>query len=96
MDAQEFVNSIHNTNRLVRLAHYTEDKYNARGNTIVVDPENSIAVVVDMGGIPEITKIIPGAVVQFSRHPEAEPRIIGRPAYVSPTVVGGQKFGKSP
>jgi hypothetical protein len=95
MDAQEFVNSIRNTNRLVRLAHYSEDKCDGRGNAIVVDPENSIAVIVDMGGIPEMTQIIPGAVVQFSRHPEAEPRIIGSPAYVSPTVVGGRKFGKS-
>jgi hypothetical protein len=96
MDAQEFVNSIRNSDRLVTLAHYTDDKCDGRGHAFVLDAESAIAVILDFGGRPEMTEIIPGAIVQFSRHPEGDRRIVGRPAYVSPTSVGGRKFGTSP
>ena len=37
------------------------------------------------------TKVEYGAIVAFIEHPEAEPRIVGRPAYWDQRVIGGYR-----
>lgn len=95
MDAQEFSNMLRTDKRLIRLAHYNDDTCDGHGQAIIVDHDNNLAVMLESCN-EETTKITRGAIVKFSRHSEAEPRIVGNPAYVSPVLVGGVKFGKSP
>jgi hypothetical protein len=95
MDAQEFVNSLRNSDRLIRLAHYTNEICDGHGRAIIVDRENKIAVMVESCN-EDATKVTRGAIVRFEQHPEAEPRIVGEPAYVSPIIVGQVKLGKEP
>lgn len=95
LDAQEYVNQLRASDRLIRLAHYKEDKCDGRVLSVVVDQANSIAVALHECGDSRETFVGAGAFLKFAIHPEAEPRIIGEPAYAHPTMVGGRKFGKS-
>ncbi|MFN3158743.1 MAG: hypothetical protein ACE37I_05480 [Rubinisphaera brasiliensis] len=82
MDAQEFVNLLRDDNSVLRLACF-DDHGNCigRGQGLVVDDDKQIAVMLTNCGNPQKTNIKPGAVVAFIEHPEAEPKIVGRPAY---------------
>ena len=93
MDAQDFVNSLRNSDRLIRLAHYTGESCDGSAQALIVDAEKGIAVMLQSCN-EELTLVTRGAIVRFERHPEGEPRIVGEAAYVSPIVVGGIKLGK--
>ena len=83
MDAQEFITRAKDQGTLVRVAHFDDEGLpNGAGEALIVDGLNRIAVMLTECNKDE-TGIGPGAIVQFSRHPEAraEPRIVGRPAY---------------
>jgi hypothetical protein len=92
MEAKEFLDILRDEKEIVRLAHYDEDKCDGRGNALVIDDENHIGIMLEDCGWADRTKIKAGAIVKFVTHPEAEPKIVGTPAYVSPVVLGGEKF----
>ena len=91
MDAKEFVNRLKDPDRdrLVHLAHYDGEDCDGRGWALIVDAENSIAVMLGPCGQVRKTKVTRGAIVKFWRHPEGEPRIVGEPAYAVPINENG-------
>ena len=83
MDAKEFVNQARNQHDLISLSYFDDDEPLGKGEALIVDETNCIAVMLTECNEDE-TGIGPGAIVQFRRHPEAEPRIVGQPADLSP------------
>lgn len=92
MEAKEYLDLLRDKDNIVRLAHYTDDKCDGRGRAVVIDPTHNIAVMLEDCGDANVTLIKAGAVVQFIEHPEAESKIVGTPAYISPVVLGGRKL----
>lgn len=92
MDAQEFVNLLRDEHSALRLACFNDDgECVGRGFGLVVDDDKRIAVMLTNCGDPLRTKVEYGAIVAFIEHPEAEPRIVGRPAYWDQRVIGGYR-----
>lgn len=91
MEAKEYLDLLRGKNLIIRLAHYTNDKCDGRGNALILDKQHRIAVMVEDRGEPNNTLIKAGALVQYIEHPEAEAKIVGSPAYVSPVSLGGHK-----
>ena len=84
MDAQEFVNELRDADHITRLAWYANENCIGRGDAIILDPYERVAVMVQDCGDPCQTGIKAGMVVKYGSHPEAERRIIGTPAVVNP------------
>ena len=79
-------------NALLRLSHFDDDgKCDGRGEAVILDEEHSIAVMLGPCGDPNVTRIDAGAIVKFVRHPEAESKIVGTPAYGVPKTLGGSR-----
>jgi len=88
MDAQEYVNGA-KPNRLITLQLYEGEDPVDPVKALVLDSESGIAIAIEDCGDPIETGIARGAIIQYSRHPEAStpssgPRVIGRPAYFRP------------
>jgi hypothetical protein len=91
MEAREFVDLLKDEKRIVRVAAYgtrlvngrEEEQCIGRGHAVVIDERENIAILVEDCGTPYESGAARGAIVRFSSHPEAEPRIIGSPAYLS-------------
>lgn len=92
MEAKEYLDLLRDENDIIRLAHYTDDKCDGRGHAVIIDPDHHIAVMMEDCGDANVTLVKAGAVVKFIEHPEAEPKLVGTPAYVSPVVLGGRKL----
>ncbi|MEZ6052550.1 MAG: hypothetical protein R3C02_14375 [Planctomycetaceae bacterium] len=92
MEAKEYLDLLRDEKDIIRLAHYADDRCDGRGNAVIIDTEHNIAVMMEDCGDPDATLIKAGALVQYIEHPEAEPKIVGSPAYVSPVVLGGRKL----
>ena len=93
MEAKEFLDLLRDDGDIIWAACYDANgNCIGRGTAAVFDREHKIAIMLGDCGTPEITKIKAGAFVKFSAHPEAEPRIIGTPAYGVPTVIGGTRM----
>jgi len=91
MEAKEYLDLLKDDNAIIRLAHYDGERCDGRGNAVILDEEHQIAVMLENCGFPSATRIIAGAIVKFVKHPEAEPKIVGTPAYISPVVIDGQR-----
>jgi hypothetical protein len=91
MEAREFLNLVRDNQRIIRVAHYTDDACDGRGNALVLDSNSRIAVMLENCGDPDETLIKAGAIINYVLHPEAEPKIVGTPAYVSPVILGGRR-----
>jgi len=77
--------------RMLRLAHYANDECDGRCNAVILDEGNHIAVMLEDCGDPVVTLVKAGALVKYFEHPEAEPRIVGSHAYVTPFILGGRR-----
>jgi len=82
MEPREFLDLLRDDQQILCLAHYANDECDGRGNAVILDEENHIAVMLQDCGDPVATLVRAGALVKYFEHPEAEPRIVGRPAYV--------------
>jgi hypothetical protein len=91
MEAREYLNCANDERRIIRLAHYRGDACDGRGNALIVDSNSRIAVMLENCGDPDATLVKAGAIVSYVLHPEAEPKIVGTPAYVSPVILGGRR-----
>lgn len=92
MEAKEYLDLLRDDGAVLRLAHFDGEYCDGRGNAAVIDEEHSIAVMLQDCGDTDRTLVKAGAIVKFSKHPEAEPRIIGTPAYSHPVVLAGVKY----
>ena len=97
MEAKEYLDllrdeKLRDEKEILRLASYDGEHCNGRGDAVVIDKEYQIAVMLQDCGFPDETRIKAGAIVKFIRHPEAEPKIVGSPAYVHAVVLGGKKL----
>jgi hypothetical protein len=91
MEAREFLDLLRDDQRILRLAHYANDECDGRGNAVILDEGNHIAVMLEDCGDPVATLVKAGALVKYFEHREAEPRIVGSPAYVNPVILGGRR-----
>jgi hypothetical protein len=92
VEAKEYLDLLRDENAVICLAHYDGDKCDGRGEAVIIDEERQIAVMLHDCGDPQRTLIKAGALVKFIKHPEAEPKIVGSPAYSHPVVLGGRKL----
>lgn len=92
MEAKEYLDLLRDENAIVRLAHYDGERCDGRADAVIIDEDHQIAVMLANCGDPNVTKVAGGAIVKFIRHPEAEPKIVGSPAYAHPVVLGGIKL----
>lgn len=92
MEAKEYLDRLRDKKAIIHLAHYDGDRCDGRGKAFVIDEEHQIAVMLQDCGDPDETLIKAGAVVKFILHQEAEPKIVGSPAYTHPVVLGGKKL----
>jgi len=83
MEAKEYLDLLRDDQEIIRLAHYVDDKCDGRGQAVVIDEGHQIAVMLEDCGSPETTRVKAGAIVKFVTHPEAEPKIVGTPAYAA-------------
>ncbi len=79
MEAREYLDLLKDEKAIIRLAHYDGDICDGRGFAVVIDEDERIAVLLEDCGSSGVRA---GAIVAFITHPEAEPRIVGSPAYV--------------
>lgn len=84
MEAKEYLDLLRDDEAIIRLAHYDGDRCDGRGSAVIIDEEHQIAVMLLDCGDPEATGVRAGAIVKYFPHPEAEPRIVGSPAYNDP------------
>lgn len=92
MEAKEYLDLLRDDKAIIRLAHYAGERCDGRGNAVIIDEEHQIAVMLEDCGFADETLVKAGAIVKYVTHPEAEPKIVGTPAYASPVVLGGQKL----
>ena len=92
MEAKEYLDFLRDENAILPLAHYDGDRCDGRGDALIINEEHQIAVMLKDCGDPDTTLVKSGAIVKFVRHPEAEPKIVGSPAYVHVVVLGGKKI----
>jgi hypothetical protein len=81
MEAKEYLDLLKDEREILRLAHYVGDKCDGRGQAVIIDDEHQIAVMLENCGSTDVRA---GAIVKFIQHPEAEPKIVGTPAYIVP------------
>ena len=87
MDAREHLNILQDSNELIVLTHFDKNgKPDGQGKALIIDHDLRIAVMLSNCGQPEWTSIAAGAIVSFVTHPEAEPKIVGSPAYACPVL----------
>lgn len=91
MEAKEYLDLLRDENTILRLTHYSGEDPDGSGDAVVIDEEHQIAVMLQDCGDPDETFVKAGAIVKFIRHPEAEPKIVGSPAYARPVILGGQR-----
>lgn len=58
-----------------------------RGQGLIIDEDELIAIMVEDCGFPTVTGVPRGAIVRFSEHTEAQPKIVGEPAFIVPIYV---------
>jgi hypothetical protein len=92
MDAKEYLDLLRDDKAIIRLAHYDGENCDGRGEAVILDDHHSIAVMLQDCGDANQTLIKAGAIVKFLLHPEAEPKIVGTPAYSHPVILGGKKL----
>ena len=93
MDAREYHDLLRDDNAFIRLSHWNEDgQCDGRCQAVILDVDHQIAITLQPCGDPNETKIDTGAIVKFILHPEAEPKIVGAPAYAVPKVLGGLRI----
>lgn len=92
MEAKEFLDLLRDDGDIIRLASYDGERCNGRGHAVIFSDEERIAVMLEDCGDANTTLVKAGALVQFVIHPEAEPKIVGTPAYISPVMLSGRKF----
>ncbi|MCA9023817.1 MAG: hypothetical protein KDA86_01265 [Planctomycetaceae bacterium] len=81
MDAQKYVEHLRKNGGIIRLAHFDENGWcNGRGQAIVIDRKESIAMMLETCGRASITNITTGSIVKFQPQDNGEPKIIGEPA----------------
>jgi len=90
MEAKEYLDLLRDEKAIIRLAHYDGDYCDGRGEAVIIDKEHQIAVMLQDCDDPHRTRIKAGAIVKFITHPEAEPKIVGSPAYCHLVVLGGK------
>lgn len=85
MDAQQYVDHLRSQGEVLRLASFDEHGWcNGRGLAVVIDRGESMAMMLENCGRVSQTHITSGAIVKFQSKPDAEPRIVGPPAYPHP------------
>ena len=92
MEAKEYLDLLKDKKAILRLAHYSGDACDGRGRAVIINEEHRVAIMVEDCGNPDRTGIKAGAVVNFILHPEAEPKLVGSPAYASPVILGGTRM----
>ena len=82
MDAQEYVDLLRDEKAVISLAHFNAaGECDGRGRGLIIDEDQCTAIMIEPCGSAIRSEINIGAIVAFVRHPEAEPKIVGRPAY---------------
>lgn len=82
MDANTYVEGLRQRGDLLRLASFDEKGWcNGRGMAMVIDRQESMAVMLESCGRAGLTNITTGAIVKFQARAGCEPRIVGSPAY---------------
>ncbi len=84
MEAKEYLDLLKDGSAILRLAHYSGDVCDGRGQGLIIDEEQQIAVMLEDCGFPKDTGIRAGCLVKYVLHPEGEPKIVGSPATVRP------------
>ena len=84
MEAREFLDAARDAGLVLRLAAYSGTECVGRGQALVLNQENRIAVMLEHCGDPIRSGFAAGDIVCYFLHPEAEPRIIGSPARIRP------------
>ena len=82
MEAREFLDAARDAGLILRLAAYNGKECVGRGQALVLDQENRIAVMLENCGDSTDSGITAGDIVGYFLHPEAEARITGSPARV--------------
>jgi hypothetical protein len=82
VDATQYVEGLRKRGDLLRLASFDENGWcNGRAMAVVIDRQQSMAIMLETCGRAAVTNITTGAIVKFQRSDAGEPRIVGTPAY---------------
>lgn len=82
MEAREFLGAARDAALVRRLSVYSGSEFVGRGQALILDKDNRIAVMLENCGDPVDSRVTAGDIVGYFLHPEAEARITGSPASV--------------
>ncbi len=87
MDAQQYLNEVTESGRIVRFARWLDSECTGRGRGLILDRDQCIAVLIEDCGVPSTTHegLAAGAIVHYYESPDAPSdrvRVVDRPAYV--------------
>lgn len=84
MEAQKYVEKLRKNGGIIRLAHFDENGWcNGRGQAIVIDRKESMAMMLETCGRASVTNITIGCIVKFQDQDRGEPKIVGKPAILT-------------
>ena len=91
MEAREWFDKARDGGNIIRLNRFADvsgaAKSVGRVEALILDHDESIAVLLrSCSGLSRHEEWPGGTIVQFARHPEGEPRIVGRPANIDPNL----------
>jgi hypothetical protein len=83
-EARDYLNRLKDENCILRLVHFIGEYPDGRGQALVLNDEDRVAVMLEDCGDPTVSGIRAGDLVNYVTHPEGEPKIVGTPATIRP------------
>jgi hypothetical protein len=84
LEARDYLNHLKGDGQILRLARYQGSECVGRGQALILNEDDRIAVMLEDCADPADTGIRAGDLVNYLTHPEAEPKLVGSPASIRP------------